>query len=50
MKTRMINQKTLTDSRFNKAIKALNRAEVTAWTLFVGVGILYVVLSLVLAG
>lgn len=49
MKTRMMNQNTISDNRLNRAVKALNRAEITAWVLFIGVGILYVVLSLVVS-
>jgi hypothetical protein len=49
MKTRMMNQNNATDSRLHQAIKNLNRAEVTAWALFIGVGVLYVILSLVIA-
>ena len=37
-----------TETKMTNSIKKLNAAETIAWALFVGVGIAYIVLSLVL--
>ena len=49
MKTRTLKQNKTIDAKLNQAMSELNRAEVIAWSLFIGVGITYVVLSLILA-
>jgi hypothetical protein len=49
MKNRVNNNGTIsTDNKIENSIKKLNAAETVAWALFVGVGIAYIVLSLVL--
>lgn len=49
MKTRTLNKKEMVNTNLNQTIKSLNKAEFAAWGLFIGVGILYILLSLIVS-
>ncbi|MFT4601690.1 MAG: hypothetical protein ACI857_001873 [Arenicella sp.] len=42
------NEMMRNENQITQSIKKLNKAELVAWALFVGVGITYVILSLIL--
>ena len=49
MKTRTLKQSKSLDVKINKAVSELNKAEIAAWSLFIGVGITYIIMSLIVA-
>lgn len=49
METSTIKQNKSVDTQIKQTLKELNKAEIAAWGLFIGVGILYIVLSLMVA-
>lgn len=49
METSTFKQNKSVDTQFKQTLKELNKAEIAAWGLFIGVGILYIVLSLMVA-